>query len=358
MAFNFRMAFLLLASFSLASQAETLTLYTWANYLDQGVIENFEESFGHDIEQIYFDVEDQRDLRFTGPQSTEYDLILMDEYSIKMFGLAGFLRNFDDLEVLGIENHGTQYIESCAQWGVPYGWNTIGIAYRSSSMPSGVSSWKTLFNPPQDFGRGIVMPLDEMESSAAVLLASDYGFDVASSSAFNAALKTLQGQFPFLIRFGNGHTYANLKGELSDMRMTLAHSRDLHWLRKLTGQDDWEFVVPDEGGLARHDCWTASNGRPFKKAALDFLSFINQPEVAAENAEGAGFSSTNILAQPFFSEAYLSNTVLNPSEDTLNRIGHIEKVDENFIRQRNLLMLWVKMLREDYEQGGGGFHAP
>jgi len=298
--------------------SEVLRLYTWSEYLSDEVVAEFEQSTGHKIELTYYDSEAFRD-RVLISLGDQFDLILYDSYSLNTFAQEGYFHALDQLDIKGGGNQLYKARESCGAWGVPYGHGTTGIAYRSSSYPDGVSSWRSLLEPSPSEGSGVVMPLDEIDTLAIIRVYLGLPPYAEDSESMERAQEILLAQQPNVLSYGYGMTYAEEHGEDSEMALTLAYSGDLYSITELTGQDDWNYVVPDEGTLLWVDCWAAASAKPITPAAKQFLQYLNQPEVAAKNAEEVWFATSNLAAAPHLSDEYLEDEELFPSDEVLAR---------------------------------------
>jgi len=322
--------------------SETLIIYNWAEYLSEETIEKFERQSGHNIRQVYYDNEGERDRVILSNKKADYDLVIFDEHSLKNFSVSGLLEDLTALPITGKKNQGIKFRNLCGKNGIPYSWGTTGIAYRSSIFKRGITSWQSLFNPPIEAEGRIVMPLDEVDTTSVLLLALGKETNSANLESLKASLDLLKSQMPYLIKYGYGLTYAELRGEENDMAMTMAYSSDIAALIELTGQTDWKYVVPDEGGEFWVDCWAIPEGKVPSQAAIDFLSFMNNPENAAENAEEALFASTNTEARKLFSTEYLKNDILNPNAETLARTYPTPTLSAEALRLRNWLVFSAK----------------
>ena len=320
---------------SASAGADSLKIYNWSEYLSPQLIERFERESGHQLQLTFFDNEGERDQVFLSNSVDDFDLILYDAHSLRVFGNNGYFTEVSDLAVTGVAQHSVMSREACGNWGVPYGWGTIGIAYRESLFDEPVSSWRSLFKPPNEPGRAIVMPMDEVDTVAVALLALGYPMDSEDRGHLNEARDLIQGQWPYLIDYGYSLTYAELHGGDQGFSMTLAYSGDEYSLQDLTGHDDWVFVVPDERTILWVDCWVSPSNNRRKDAVVAFLEFMNQPEVAAENADYLMMPTTHIAA----SEMLLQNSLgVQITHDSVARASRLGPLSTQAMRHRNELI--------------------
>lgn len=329
---------------------ETLVIYNWAEYLSKKTITKFEAQTGHVVREVFYDNEGERDRVILSNDKLGYDLVIFDEHSLDIFSESDLLQDISQLNISGKQNQGHHFRNECGAAGIPYGWGTTGIAYRSSIIQQDINSWHGLFTPPEEAKGGIIMPLDGVDTTSILLLTLGKDTDTADVESLEASLDLLKSQMPYLIDYGYGLTHAELLGSQSKMVMTMAYSSDIKALEELTGQTDWKYVVPEEGSTLWVDCWAIPRGKQVSQAAIDFLSFMNDPENASENAEEASFTTTNTAARQFLSDEYLTNPILNPDSKVLDRSQPTPGLSAEALRLRNWLVFSAKSNFDEFQK--------
>jgi spermidine/putrescine-binding protein len=328
------MAALLLALPFCISSADEIRIYNWEEYLADAVIEAFKEETGHTIKHFYFDNEDLRNTTITSGRGKGYDLILMDSLGLELLASQGIFQDLSKIKATLSDRIDPRWSEACGDYGIPYAWGTMGIFYRSSVAVEPLHSWRQLFVPPQEHHGRIVMYMDSIDSIAAALMATGASPFSDDTDELRKAFDLLKQQSSALLSRDYHYSYANAHGSSSRMSMSLGYSGEERVLEETSGQNDWEYLVPEEGTLLWVECFAVPDGRTIKEATLLFLDFINRPDVAAINAETLWFSTTNQAAIPFTSQEYQEDSTLFPDKDILARSMTYKRVSADSLRLR------------------------
>ena len=331
-----------MASVSPLAIADDLFIYNWARNLGVQTSAEFEKKTGHTIRQAYYDNEGDRNRNILSTNTVDYDLLLLDAGTVDIFAASGMLQNISELNVGGVENQAKKYIDICGPYGMPYAWGTIGIAYRTSIIKADINSWTQLFNPPSEVGKRIIMQLDDFGTISALLLA--LGKDMASEDIddFHQALALLKQQMPFIKDYSLGTTYAEQKGNLSDIVMVMAFNGNADEIAETTGQADWKYVVPKEGSPLWIDCWAIPKANQSPQAAIDLLSHLNEAKAAAQNSMEVWHSPTNIAAIPHLSDDFFEDEEVNPSAAAMERSYSEPQLSPKALRLRKWLVFSAK----------------
>lgn len=79
------------------------------------------------------------------------------------------------------------------------------------------------------------------------------------------------------------------------------------------------FVLPKEGSSLWVDFFAVSAASRQAELAYKFLEFINEPEMAARNAQFLKFASPNTLAKTILPDCFLSNSSIYPPVEYLKK---------------------------------------
>ena len=307
--------FSLIFSISLSAQsfAEELKIFTWEDYISDALIEEFEEQYGHTVSQVYFENEMLRDAVVYSGKALAYDLFIIDGLTIGELGRAGVLGDFSNTLKEGNSNFTDVSRRICGVYGVPYSNGTMGVAFRSSKVTEGITSWMDVFDYALKHPQTVVIPDDDVDTIAIALLA--LGFDpmteneVELAQAYKLLMKVRERLL--VIRAGVGYALDKKSG--SKMEVAVIYSGEKEQITSYTEQDDWIYTIPQEGTLMWHECFSAHIDRPISKASIEFLNFINTPERSALNAEDVWFASSNKHVLDFATDDYRLDEELFPT---------------------------------------------
>jgi spermidine/putrescine transport system substrate-binding protein len=129
---------------------------------------------------------------------------------------------------------------------------------------------------------------------------------------------------PGILTFEYALTFVGEDPRADELHLALGYSGDQHELNRLANTDTWEFAVPEEGSILWIDCMAVLEGSANKALAMDFLNFINTPEVAAENSLTLGIASPNRAAMALQPDSFRQDPLVYLDESSL---GHFQGYD-------------------------------
>lgn len=315
-----RLAFVLAAGLVCHSAvADEVRVYIWEEYLADEVVQQFERETGHTVKQFYFESEKVRDEVVSSGRAESYDLFIIDGYTLQVFGQNGFIAPVSPSQMAAPDNISPDAWQACSGYGVPYSWGTMGIGYRTSRVDKAPVSWQDLFEFAKTYPKRVTIPLDDLDTVAAALLALGYPPFSDDQALLRQAFELLSSSKENLIDYRTAVGYTLEQGELSQLDMALIYSGETYTLSEATGQDDWVYSVPKEGSLLWHECFASVSGHPLSAAAQAFVDFLNRPEIAAKNAEEIWIATTNQAALSLVSDEYLQDSELLPGAEALAR---------------------------------------
>jgi spermidine/putrescine transport system substrate-binding protein len=267
-----------------------LTISNWPLYIDKNTVANFEEETGVSVKYIE-DINDNTE--FFGklrPQLAQGEsggrsiIVPTDWMAAKMYDL-GYVQNLDKSAIPNVEENLISSLQSPSfdperNFSVPWQSGMTGIIVRKDLAPD-ITSINDLFDPKY---KGKVTFLSEMRDSVPLVMKAD-GIDPenASDEDWLAAIDKIQeaaasGQ----IRDFTGNDYAD---DLSrgDVVAAVGWSGDAVQLQADNPNIEWR--MPDEGCMLWTDNMEIPVGAPNTAAALAFMNYVYDPEVAADITE-------------------------------------------------------------------------
>lgn len=318
--------------------ADEVKIYTWEDYFSADVLHQFEKETGHVVKQVYFESEKLRDEVVSSSRGEAYDLFIMDGYTLNVFASGGILNEVDFQAISNSSNIDPEALQVCGSHGVPYTWGTMGIGYRKSKVSGTITSWKDLFDYAKENEGKVMIPLDDIDTVAAALLALEYDPMEESEDALKEAYQLLSQTKKHLLDFRTANAYVTERGAASELDMAVVYSGEIYSIAQAASQDDWAYTVPEEGTLIWYECFASLAQNPLSEAAIDFLNFINRPDIAAQNAEEIWFATTNKAALELVSGDYLQDRELFPDNETLSRSFTYKPIGTSALRLRNRII--------------------
>jgi spermidine/putrescine-binding protein len=293
-------------------QADEVNLYLWQNMLSEQMLVQFEQQTGHRVKQTYFENEMLRDEFVVSGRAEKFDLIMFDDFVLNLFGRKGLMHDFSQNDLSNRANNTPSALAACGKHGIPYAKGTIGIAYRASKVSTPMTSWRQVLDPPPYLAGRILVPNDELDTIGIALLALHYSPYTNDQNELKQAYELLKKTQRSVKDFRDASGYFIDKQALADVDVAVVYSGDTHMIAQVTQQDDWVYIQPEEGTLVWYQCLASLVANKPSEATLAFLEFINDADLAAQNAQQMWFATTNDAALKKVSNTYLSDQELFP----------------------------------------------
>ncbi|MBV7330235.1 spermidine/putrescine ABC transporter substrate-binding protein [Chloroflexi bacterium TSY] len=321
--------------------AAELSVYNWAEYIDEELITKYEEMYGVDV--IYDTYASNEDLLAKLQAGAEgYDVIFPSDYMVDiMIGLE-LLAEIDTSQLSNFGNLDPQFLNPPFDPGnkhcVPYQWGTTGLGYRAGHPyfdETPPDSWAYLFEPDllEKFADGGVNVLnDPRELPAAALLYLGYDPNTTNPDELNEARDLILRAKPFWKTF-NSEDYANTLLIPDEVVFTHGWSGGVataYWntYSDETEDGNWYYVIPKEGAIKWLDnmCITASSTR--HETALHFINYLLDAQNGAAITNFTYYGSPNKAAQEHIAAEILADPSIYPSAQVQAKLIWLTEVDE------------------------------
>ena len=368
-------------------RSKILKVYNWADYIDEDLIEEFEdwyqEQTGEPIEVIYqtFDINETM-LSKIELGHEDYDVVCPSDYIIERMLKNDLLLPLsmefpDSINYLGnispyiVEkfNEIEGYGKNANDYAVGYMWGTVGLIYNGSRISDEqASSWEVLRDPRL---KGKVLMKDAFRDVYTSLLvglnkdAIDRGEKNIRDLSFDTSDESIALVENYLNSFKE--SICGWEADFGKEQMTkelawinLSWSGDAQWAIEEAAEMgvDLRYQIPKEGSTVWFDGWVIPKYAKNVKAASYFINFMCKPENALRNMDMTGYVSTiggdfileemtdsteyePIDARYFFGEgadsAYV-NPIMYPDASSVSRCAMLHDTDTEA-----LLKMWSRV---------------
>lgn len=314
--------------------ASELSVYNWADYIDETILTNYEKEYG--VKIVYDTFASNEDLLAKlQAGATGYDVIVPSDYMVAQMIELGLLAEIDLNNIPNIKNVDPRNLDAPYDPGnkhcVPYQWGTTGIAYNTEVYKdSPPDSWAYLFDPEKakmgaEAG-GINVLNDQRELLGAVLKYLGYSLNSKDEQQLQEAKEVLMAVKPYIKTFNSEDYEQSL---LIPGEVVISHS----WSGNAANaaaetEGKWAYAIPKEGGMKWQDnmCITATSQK--KATAEHFLNYILEAENGAALTNVTYYSSPNVAAKEFINPEILNDPTIFPSDEVLNKLEWAEPLGE------------------------------
>ena len=313
-----------------------LKIYNWADYIGEGVLEDFQtyykEQTGEDIRIVYqtFDI---NEIMLTKIEKghEDFDVVCPSEYIIERMLKKHLLLPIDTTfaHSPNYMNNVSPFIreqinklsqpgEEASRYAVCYMWGTAGILYNRAYVPdSDAFSWECLWDKKyagkilmkdsyrDAYGTAVIYAhAKELEEGTVSVedLMNDY-----SPRAMEIAEKYLKAMKPLIAGWEADFGKEMMTKGKTWLNMTW--SGDAVWaIEEAEGVGiHLDYEVPAEGSNVWYDGWVIPKYARNKKAASYFINYLCRPDVALRNMDACGYVSA--VATPEILEAKIDTTL-------------------------------------------------
>ncbi|MGI5919919.1 MAG: ABC transporter substrate-binding protein [Christensenellales bacterium] len=298
------------------SSRPTLKLLNWGDYIEQSVIDRFEDEYGIDVNYIPVTSNEEMYVSLT-TEGADYDLVIPSDYLVERLIREDMLRKINFSNIPNIKNIDKKFLnkeyDPTGEYSVPYTWGTVGILYNKTMVTEPVTSWNIMWD--EKYAGKIYMYNSMRDSIGATLKKLGYSLNTRDESQVREAVEELKKQKPLVKSYGTDELRDSMIGGSGAMWLT--YSGDAVYC--MQQNEDLEFSVPEEGSNLFFDCMVIPKSAKNPEAAEKFINFLLQPDVAKINTEYIGYSTPNAEALKILDEKFLANNAFNPEDDVIAR---------------------------------------
>ncbi|MDY0294673.1 MAG: ABC transporter substrate-binding protein [Acholeplasmataceae bacterium] len=281
-------------------QGPTLRLYNWGEYIDDELVQAFEEESGIRVKQIAFDSNEVAITQIKG--GNQYDLVVPSDYAIEQLAIEELIVSIDwskittfskdtDLAdglssiLANVKNDATDSFD-LLEYAVPYFWGNVGILYNTDTVnENDLDGWDTLHLSDTyeiafyNSARDAFMPA--LKATGALTI------NHPTTAEFNAAVTWLSNGLTAQVSVITDEIFdAMLDPARYDM--AVAYSGDANYL--MSENDKLGFYVPEEGTNVWMDGFVIPKGAE-EDLSYAFINFMMDYENAKQNTEYVGYST-------------------------------------------------------------------
>lgn len=313
---------------AVASAQEVVNVFNWFDYIDESVLEQFEEETGIHVNYMCFTTNEDMLVKVDSDRGA-FDVVFPSEYCVQRLTMTDMLLELDYSKIPNFvhirENLKNPSYDPGNAHSVPYMTGTLGILYNTEKVDAeDVKSWSALWNEKY---RGQVLMMDSIRDTMGLAL-KYLGYSMNSSDYMEiAAAKDLlvkQKQDGFVMAYGLDEFKDKMAA--GDGALAVVYSGDAEYAIELN--DKLAYSIPEEGSNIWVDCAVIPKDARNVENAYKFIDFLCRPDIAQKNVEEIWYMSVNQDAIELMGEEYASLYVLNPTDEEVARCEYYNDLDE------------------------------
>lgn len=295
----------------------TLNVFNWGEYISDGmddtlnVIKEFEELTGINVN---YDNYDSNETMYSKLQSgaVSYDIIIPSDYMIERLKNEGLLRKLDFSKLPNYkyidEKYKNIYFDENNEYSVPFSVGMTGLIYNSKMVDEEVDSWSVMWD--EKYSGQILTFNNSRDAFSIAQFMLNQDVNSTNKSDWDKAAELLKKQSPLLQARVMDEIFTKMPGNNAAIAPYYAGD----FLTMYESNEDLRFVYPKEGvNIFMDSICVPQNARNFD-AAMMFINFLLEPEVALANAEYICYASPNTAVVNNDNYSLKGNEILYPKE--------------------------------------------
>ncbi len=304
-----------LVSCSAKESAETvLNVYNWGDYIDESILEDFENETGIHINYEMFATNEDMYVKLK-QGGTKYDIVFPSDYMIERMINENMLHKIDlskipNYQYINPKFKGLDY-DPGDEYSVPYMWGTVGIVYNKTMVDDVVDSWDILWN--EKYKDNILMLDSQRDTMMVALKKLGYSMNTRNLNELEQAKQLLVQQKDIVRAYvGDNVKDLLLAGEAA---MAVVWSGEA--IAIMFENDNFDYAYPKEGTNLWFDSIVIPKDVQNIDAAHEFIDFLNRPDIAFRNIDYIGYSSPNVEAVKMLDDEIKNMEAAYPSDAKL-----------------------------------------
>lgn len=322
-----------------------LNVFNWGEYISDGdedtldVIDAFETLTGIQVNYDYFDSNESMYSKLKSG-AVVYDVVIPSDYMIERMRNENMLTKLDLNKIPNFkyidDNYRNLFFDENNEYSVAYNAGTVGIIYNTKLVDGVVDSWDVMWDVK--YKDNILTFNNPRDCFAIAQLKLGQSLNTEVKSDWEAAANLLIEQNDLL----QGRVMDEVFNKMGGGNAAIAPYYAGDYYTMLADNPDLAFAYPKEGFNIFVDSMCVPTGVQNYEAAMMFINFMCEPDVALANAEYICYTSPNteVANNPEYS--YYKDEILYPSKDVIKNAQYFH--DFNSEIREYYESLWEKVL--------------
>ena len=339
------------------ASAQEVRVYNWSDYIDEGLLEKFEQETGLDLVYDVFDSNEVLETKMLAGGSG-YDVVVPTGTFLQRQIAAGAFQKLDKSKLSNMGNMWdviaarTDAYDPGNEYSINYMWGTTGIGVNLGKVAevlgddAPVGSLSLIFDPAnmEKLASCGVHFLDApTEMIPAALAYAGMDPDAKDDASLAKAEEVLMAVRPHIQKFHSSE-YINALAN-GDICVAFGWSGDILQARDRAAEAEngveIAYNAPSEGALMWFDQMAIPEDAPNPEGAHLFLNFIMDAQNMAAASNYVYYANGNLASQEFLVEDVIGDTAIYPDAAALENLYTVTPFGPR--EQRSLTRLWTKI---------------
>ena len=340
-----------------AAAAQEVRVYNWSDYIDESLLEKFQQETGLKLVYDVFDSNEVLETKMLAGGSG-YDVVVPTGTFLQRQIEAGAFQKLDKSKLSNMDNmwdvisKRTAAYDPGNEYSINYMWGTTGLGVNLGKVKEAlgedapVDSLSLIFDPANMeklAGCGVHFLDAPVEVVPAALAYAGLDPDRKDDEALAKAEEVLMAIRPHVQKFHSSE-YINALAN-GDICVAFGWSGDVLQARDRAAEADngveIAYNAPTEGALMWFDQMAIPEDAPNPEGAHAFLNFIMDAQNMAAASNYVYYANGNKASQEFLAEDVIGDTAIYPNAAALETLYTTTPFPPK--EQRSLTRLWTKI---------------
>lgn len=336
---------------ALKGQNISINVYNWGEYISDGsdggvnVNEEFEKLTGIKVNYTNFATNEELYAKLKSG-GTDYDVIIPSDYMAGRMIEEDMLEKIDFANVPNFEYTNEQFrnleYDPTNEYTVPYTWGIVGLIYNTTMVDKTIDSWDALWD--EDYKNNVLMFSNSRDAFAISLARLGYSLNTTDESELEQAAEELKKQKSLGTVYVMDEIFDKMEG--GEAAIAPYYAGDA--ITMIEENPDLAFAVPKEGTNRFVDVMCIPKGSKNKQAAEMYINFMCDPEIAKDNCEFIGYSTTNTAAYELLDDEMKNSEIAYPSDEVLENTEVFLNLNEE--TNKKIDALWTEVISSSNQQ--------
>lgn len=324
----------------------SINVYNWGEYIANGedgymdINREFEKLTGISVNYSNFETNEGMYAKLKSGANA-YDVIFPSDYMVSRLIQEGLISKINRNNIPNIKNIDKRFLspqyDPKGEYSVPYSWGRVGIIYNKKLTGKEITSIDELWD--STYAGQILMFKNPRDAFALALERLGYSMNTEKKDELDQAAELLKEQKPLVQAYVMDQIFDKMQG--NEAIIAPYYVGDYFIMKKVN--PDLACYVSDRANVY-FDATCIPKVSTQKEAAEMYINFLNEPNVARENALYIMYSTPNTAAWELLPNDIKENEMLYPRKlDTTDRsFVHLSEATNLYMDQ-----LWVDILSDD-----------
>ena len=315
------------------SEGTTINVFNWGEYVsdtyEDGLIDvnaEFEKLTGINVNYVTYESNEDLYPKIKNGGAS-YDIIIPSDYMIARMISEDMLLPIDVESIPNYkyisDEYKNMYFDPENEYSIPYNVGMVGLIYNTKMVEEKPDSWSVMWDERY---KGKILMIDNPRDAFAIpekLLG--YSLNTTDEKELSDVAQLLIEQKPLLQGYVMDEVFNKM--ESGEAAMVPYYVGDYILMKDVN--PDLDFVYPKEGVNIFVDSICIPQCSQNYDAAIKYINFLLDPEVALSNAFYIGYATPNtgVLENPEYAEMR-NNEYLYPSEENMPDVEYFQNLPQ------------------------------